>query len=80
MTHYLKTWPEYFAAIDSGSKTFEIRKNDRGFQRGDILILEEYNPDTKEYSGHKLSFRVGFMIEGAWGIPAGTCVMSLLPI
>lgn len=37
--HDLKCKPEYFARIATGQKTFEIRKNDRDFQVGDILIL-----------------------------------------
>ena len=50
-THTLKTWPEYFSAVVLGHKRFEIRKNDRDFSVGDTLILEEYNPETGEYSG-----------------------------
>lgn len=42
--HELKCWPEYFARIGTGQKTFEIRRNDRDFQVGDILILKEYDP------------------------------------
>lgn len=34
--------PEYFAAIVSGEKRFEIRKNDRNYQKGDILRLMKY--------------------------------------
>jgi len=51
MTHELKTWPEYFEAIASGAKTFEIRENDRDFKVGDILVLEEYNDNSKKYTG-----------------------------
>ena len=40
--HYLKILPEYYSAVDSGAKTFEIRKNDRGFKVGDIITLEEF--------------------------------------
>lgn len=31
MDHELKIYPKYFDAILSGEKTFEIRRNDRGF-------------------------------------------------
>jgi hypothetical protein len=42
--HELKTWPEYFKAIKKGEKTFELRKNDRDFEKGDILVLREFIP------------------------------------
>lgn len=77
--HNLKTWPLYFQAIADGRKTFDVRKNDRGFKEGDILELMEYNPETKKYTGRILLKRIGFMIEGEWGLSAETCCMSLLP-
>jgi ubiquitin len=43
-THRLKTWPEYYVAIQEGRKPFELRFNDRNFQVGDKLILEEFVP------------------------------------
>jgi hypothetical protein len=43
----LKTWPEYFAAIESGSKTFEVRKNDRNYKPGIALCLREWVPDKE---------------------------------
>ncbi len=43
-THELKTWPEMFAAVLSGEKTFEYRKDDRGFMVGDILKLMHWDP------------------------------------
>jgi hypothetical protein len=41
-THELKTWPGPFAAVLSGEKTHEVRKNDRGYAVGDRLLLREY--------------------------------------
>ncbi|MGH1816612.1 DUF3850 domain-containing protein [Enterococcus casseliflavus] len=40
--HNLKILPEYFEAVVSGKKTFEVRKNDRDFQVGDEVLLEEF--------------------------------------
>jgi hypothetical protein len=48
-THELKIWPPYFEAVASGAKTFEIRKDDRGFKVGDVLVLREL--DTPENAG-----------------------------
>lgn len=39
--HTLKLPEPYFSAVKSGDKTFEIRRNDRAFQRGDKLILQD---------------------------------------
>jgi len=45
MVHELKTLPVYFEAVLRGEKSFEIRDNsDRGFQKGDTVILREYDP------------------------------------
>lgn len=43
--HQLKILPEYFNAIKEERKTFEIRKNDRDYQVGDILALFNYEKD-----------------------------------
>ena len=39
--------PEYYRAILAGTKTFEIRKDDRGFEKWDRLLLQEYDPNTQ---------------------------------
>jgi len=49
MTHELKIWPQYFNRVLDGSKTFEVRKNDRGFQFGDSVILKEWDPTEDEF-------------------------------
>lgn len=58
-THSLKILPEYFDAIDHGVKTFEIRKNDRNFKVGDVLILREY--DEKQYTGSELKAKITYI-------------------
>ena len=44
-THELKVLQPMFPALVDGSKTFEVRKNDRGFQVGDTLILMRWGTD-----------------------------------
>lgn len=39
IVHHLKTQPVYFDAVERGDKPFEIRLDDRGFQRGDVVRL-----------------------------------------
>jgi hypothetical protein len=45
MHHDLKIWPRWFQRVKDGSKTFEVRNNDRGFQMGDTVSLQEWDPD-----------------------------------
>lgn len=47
-THHLKTLPPYFQAVMAGLKTAELRKDDRDFQVGDILVLEEWDGVGRE--------------------------------
>lgn len=41
--HNLKILPVFFRAVADGTKTFEIRKNDRKFNVGDLIKLREYD-------------------------------------
>ena len=51
MCHELKIDPVYFRDLESGSKTFEIRKDDRPFRVNDVLLLQSFNREVNEYTG-----------------------------
>lgn len=76
--HVLKTWPPYFRQTQLGQKTFELRKNDRDYKEGDLLILREYMPDNG-YTGRLCIFKAGTIIKEEWGLDEDVCVISLLP-
>ncbi|CUB23486.1 hypothetical protein BN2127_JRS3_03471 [Bacillus safensis] len=57
--HDLKIMPQYLWAIKTGIKGFEIRKNDREFQVGDILRLREYKDG--QYTGRLVLGRITFI-------------------
>ena len=61
-----KVWPEYFQQILDGKKTFELRLNDFDITEGDILVLKEWNPENKIYTGRELERKVGYV--GKWKI------------
>ncbi len=77
-THELKIWPEYFDAIWFGQKTFEVRKNDRGFKVEDLLVLLEWLPSKAEYTGRRMTVRVHYILQGGqFGIEPGYVVMGV---
>ena len=79
--HYLKTWPEYFQAMKDGTKTFEMRKNDRKYTVGDTLILQEFNPETELYTDSvDLWFRVTYVLDKQPFVSEGYVCMATKPI
>jgi len=59
-----KCWPELFQKIMDGKKTFELRLNDFDVKEGDVMVLKEYDPKTKQYTGRELERKVGYV--GKW--------------
>ena len=51
-----KCWPEFFEKFCSGERTLELRLADFDLKTGDTLIMQEYNPETKQYTGREASF------------------------
>lgn len=64
-THSLKTWPGYFERLVDGTKTFEIRRDDRGFAVGDELELREFVPGTQQYTGAVVRRTVSYVTRPA---------------
>ena len=61
-----KIWPEYFQKIIKNKKTFELRLNDFDIEEGDVLVLKEWDPKIKDYTGRKIEKEVGYV--GEWKI------------
>lgn len=94
-THELNTWPTYWDAVARGEKLFEVRRNDRFFQAGDVVELIrltldkatasydlDYGDDGRGFGEQKkLRFRIGPILQGGqFGIEPGFCVFSLMPV
>jgi len=82
--HELKTWPLHWTAMFNGEKTFELRKNDRGFKKYDELLLKEYDPLKSEYTGRILHRQIVYILRStearAWGLQDGYCILGLVKI
>lgn len=86
--HELKTLAQYWDAVACGAKNFEVRRDDRGFQRGDLLKLHRVDQDdptrysTKygtRFERRTLVKRITYVLTGGhFGIEAGYVVLGLV--
>jgi hypothetical protein len=72
--HELKILPKYFVR----EKNFELRKNDRNFQVGDIVVLREWSQDVG-YSGDYTIHVIRYILTDAkeYGLEDGYCILGL---
>lgn len=82
MTHKLKSWPSCFGPIVMGNKTFELRRDDRGYNVGDVLLLQEWDQEKKAYTGREAEMRVTYILRSKDNNPiaAGYCIMAIRDI
>jgi len=58
-----KVWPDYFKLIKSNKKEFELRLADFKVKEGDMLILEEWDPKKKKYTGKKIRRKIKYILK-----------------
>lgn len=85
-THELKTIDRYFEAVERGEKTFEVRRNDRAFQTGDILKLVKVDDRGRydypwPHDPPAIYRRITYLLQGGqFGIEPQYCVLGLGPV
>lgn len=78
MLHELKLAPEWFDDVAFGIKTFEIRKDDRGYAVGDILRLREW--EDGGYTGFEVRVRISSILTAEQfpqGLREGYVILSI---
>jgi len=58
-----KTWPELFQKVLDGDKTFDLRLDDFECKKGDILVLREWNPRSRNYTGREIEKKISFILK-----------------
>lgn len=93
MIHELKCAKEYFEAVVSGKKSFEVRKNDRQYAVGDFLAMNEvqYVPEIRTdgdgviteqvptYTGRSCLVEVVYILQNDQYLQPGYVCMSIRP-
>ena len=81
MIHELKIFPEFFEAIVSGNKTFDVRLDDRGYMVGDYLALNEHEDKGSfvVYTGRSCVVYVDYILSDKRFVKDGYVIMSIKP-
>lgn len=77
MIHELKILPHFFKDVISGEKTFEIRENDRLFEKGDLLALNEH--DGQYYTGNSCLVYIDYILDNPDYCKKNMVVMGIKP-
>lgn len=85
--HILKIKDEYFDAVLKGYKTFELRKNDRDFQVGDLIHFIRTDGDEYGFlfiNGEKifareLSYQIIYILKDVpeFGLDKDYCILGI---
>ncbi len=75
--HDLKCQQKYFHEIWNRQKTFELRIDDRNYQVGDFVLLNEY--DSRGRTGQKIYAQIKYVLReaGQFGLMPGYCIFSI---
>ncbi|MDL2250473.1 DUF3850 domain-containing protein [Lachnospiraceae bacterium OttesenSCG-928-J05] len=78
--HKLKLLVDFADVVASGAKSFEIRKNDRGYQRGDFIQFNTVDIDGEpaaiDRPVNTMMFEITYVLSG-WGIKDGYVVFGI---
>ena len=75
--HALKTVDPYFSMTKNGMKTFELRKNDRDFAEGDLLILQHWIEEEKRFTGDQIVKKIDFVLSDFKGLSKGYVILQI---
>ena len=85
MLHDLKIERQFAYAIHEGRKTFEVRRNDRGFNAGDrvrFTVVEQGVATEFVCKDHPLNgavYHITYVLSG-WGLEDGYVAFSVAPV
>lgn len=77
-THNIKILNDFADAVACGDKTFEVRQNDRGYQKGDFIrfsAVDKAGLINKHVIDEKL-YEITFILNG-WGVKNGFVAMGI---
>ena len=82
MIHNLKILKKYADAVNGNAKHFEVRKNDRNFQIGDVVtftVIDDVQSNPLNYKAFFISYVLTHE-DFPDGIAEGYCVFTIAPL
>jgi ASC-1-like (ASCH) protein len=78
MRHIIKIREEFADAVLNGDKTFEVRFNDRGYQKGDTVKFRVVTGAGIEYHHpiNEMEFEITYVLSG-WGLTDGYVAFAI---
>lgn len=73
--HHIRIGTAFFDDVCSGKKSFELRKNDRGYEQDDILEMSEFT--NGKYTSRSVRAQVTYILEDFAGLKEGYCIMAI---
>ena len=81
--HHIKILQDYADSIYFGDKTFEVRENDRGYQKGDVVKFKVIDKSGMEQKTHKISdkqFEITYVLGSFAGLTPNYVAFSIKEI
>lgn len=82
--HELKIRHDYLIDVTLGTKTFELRKNDRDYQEGDLIrfidIREDNTKnDVEPYIDENTLYRITYVLKNVekYGLDKDYCILAI---
>lgn len=78
MRHIIKLREEFADAVVNGDKTFEVRLNDRGYQKGDTVKFRVVTEMGIEFYHeiNEMEFEITYVLNG-WGLKDGYVAFAI---
>lgn len=80
--HELKIKHEYLTSILNGEKTFELRKNDRDYQVGDLISFIDIGDDGEDkerYCFIDILYKITYILKNVeeYGLNKDYCILGI---
>ena len=75
--HKIKIDTKYFSDVAKRRKTFEVRKNDRAYKVGDLLVINEYDREIEEYTGRYIDASITYILDDQEYLRYGYVILAL---